>query len=330
MNQNRLTLLTKPIYIPGTPENRHGLSMGVASGMNSKTLGVLEAMPSIGMTGSPSSPCSIMIIEPLSLSSRDDPDALSKNIEALSDNPAMKVVWAEEQEFLRWPGNQREGLLKIVKAFASCNKYQERLTNPFIGDLPGSILRTPVNSSLFTPATKSLKIVAMGRVCTEKNIAGVVRLFDEIPDEFEKVYIGGQGMWGEASSAANTRLETAIESSVDRWIKIATRDQVAQELSTAWGYFNVSIYDVGCLSFLEAAMSGCHCFAWEFHPMFDEYKRVHRFKDYQGGAKRIVDVVNKAGVNPDMKMRAEVMRSHSYESFASQIESLVMGVIFDV
>ena len=92
---------------------------------------------------------------------------------------------------------------------------------------------------------------------------------------------------------------------------------------------NVSIYDVGCLSFLEAALSGCHCFAWDLHPMFDQYP-VHRFTDYDDGARVISNVFEEKGVCIAEELMRYVAERHSYPAFVSNLKKLSAEVLLDV
>ena len=332
MNQSNVGLYTKPIYIPKEETDPDKADVGhVRSGMNSKTFNIKEACPAIKLSGDPQVKCRVLFVEPLVLHQQNSlgKGGFSTNIAQLEQNPAIKVVWAEEQEFLRWCGADRQKILDMVDHFACSNQYQYNQFKSFLGDTPVSILRTPIDANFYKPdKTKKKRVVALGRICTEKNIEGVVEVFKNLPDDIEKVYLGGQRMWNEQANQVNTQLEQKVMDVVDVWEAAADREQVADELSQAWGYFNVSIYDVGCLSFLEAAMSGCHCFAWEFHPMFDEYDCVHRFFDYKEGADLMVNTLKEKGLAPDMAMRKQVSAMHNYASFNSQIKNLTAEVLF--
>ena len=317
---NNIAYFTKKIYLD---ENER-------SGMNSKSKYILEAIPEINATNDPAFPCHIMLVEPLGMHDpiEGEPDVFNVHLEKLQNNPAIKITWAEEQMLLRWGNAQRKRLLDTTRHLATCNLYLQQLISPFIEEIPTSILRTPVSSKVYFPQKKQPKIVAMGRVCPEKNISGVIKVFESLPDDIEKVYIGNQGMWAEADTPQNTEYEKELEDVVDRWEPNLTTEEVAEELSTAWGYYNVSIYDVGCLSFLEASMAGCHCFAWNFHPMFDEYVHVKRFTGEEEASSIILNTLESEGLTPDMKNLNHVKSMHDYDMFALALKTLVMEVIF--
>ena len=304
-------------------------------GMTSKTWETKSAYPEIEITADLSDKCMTMLIEPLVMHQRPEGDSditrseiFNNNISLMKDNPALKIAWSEEQELVRWRGKQRDQFLSLCNMLVVCNNYLQKQLSVYTRGVEKSILRTPINDEFYKPAEKkSRKIIAMGRICTAKNVEGVIQLFSHLPDNIEKVYIGNQLMWGVAPNQLNTDLERRLQKVVDRWIPLASREEVAKELSTALGYFNVSIYDVGCLSFLESAMSGCHCFAWKFHPMFDEYTACHRFVEYKEGAKRIVNVFDKSEGKADMNIRKQVHDWHSYASFRKQLNSIILQIM---
>ena len=334
MIKNKIGLFTKQIYIRGSFVGSGGNLRKVSSGMNSKTDYITEACPTIQPVFTPSHPFHVLLVEPLGMRQKfkehGDVDPFKANLKDMSDNSSIIIVWSEEQEILRWAGHERKMLFDKADYYVCSNKYLKNMTSPMAGDIPVSILRTPINDSLYYPANKIRKVIAMGRICMEKNIAGVIDVFKKLPSDVEKVYIGSQEMWAENENEANSKLEDGLVSVVDRVERDLTRTQIAHELSTAWGYFNVSIYDVGCLSFLESAMSGCHCFGWDYHPMFDEYKSVHRFFDYKDGADAIMDTMNLKGLVPDVEMRNEVVGMHSYDAFNQQLSGLLEEVIYNV
>ena len=328
---SQISLVTKNVY-------RKDLSrltqeeMIYICGMTSKTWNTTEAVPSIHTTSDIESAKGVALIEPLmmheGIQGQDRDEAFISNIEKIKASASIKIAWTEEQELLRWTGKQRGCFFHEVDHVACCNKYQHDMLSAYMSNIKTSILRTPINSEFYKPSPeKNRKVIAMGRVCSAKNIEGVIKMFELLPKDIEKVYIGNQSLWGSRKTVAHTELENSLQRVSDRWIPSATKEEVAIELATAMGYFNVSIYDVGCLSFLESAMSGCHCFAWRFHPMFNEYTQCHRFDQFEEGAALIAKVFDEAGDKPDMKMRAQVMSAHSYESFNNQLKNLLLEVM---
>jgi len=331
----KIVLATKRLYRKNLANMRKA-DMTAICGMTSKTWNTTDAKPAIATTSELDTSCQVMIVEPLVMhepksttEKMERSEIFGANMALLKANPAVKIAWAEEQELLKWRGSARDEFLAECVHLATCNEYHYNLLSTYVKKTPMSILRTPIDADFYKPAKKRRKGVALGRVCTAKNIEGVLEVFRHLPDDIETVYIGNQGLWGSKTNEDNTRLEEQIEELATRWIPAADRNEVAMELSTAAAYFNVSIYDVGCLSFLESAMSGCHCFAWRFHPMFDEYENCYRFDSYKEGAQLIADVLDASQGKADMEMRAEVEALHSYESFTDQLQKLILGV-FDV
>ena len=328
-------LITKDVYDKDLSEGVRNPSQNIC-GMTSKTWETQKAFPEITVSSDLSSECNMMLIEPLMMykkvnpeTEKDRSEVFNDNISLMKENRAVKLGWTEEQELLRWNGCQRKEFLSLCKVLLVCNQYLYRQLSVYAKQTttPMSILRTPIDDAFYMPKEKERKVVAMGRICAAKNIEGVIEVFKNLPDDIEKVYIGNQSMWGVAPNNSNTLLEKKLQDVVDRWIPLASRYEVASELSTALGYFNVSVYDVGCLSFLESAMSGCHCFAWTFHPMFDEYTQCHRFNGYKDGANLIKDVFDKSDGKWDAEMRNQVYDLHSYGAFRSQLNDIILQIM---
>ena len=328
---NNTALITNKTHIQdlssGVPKSGNKEGGNFLSGMTSKfwEAGCADYGLDIasGFTEDEHSKRNVLLVEPLSIHQGN----FVKNIEFLNSHPAVKICWTEEQEMLRWDGNTFSMFLDAVSHVACSNQYHYNLLSEFIKDVPMSVLRTPIDSGFFAPAEKEPKVVAIGRICYQKNIDGVLELFKNLPDGIEKVYIGSCKMWNESPKPEDLFLQEKISEVADRWIEEASRVDMAKELSTAWGYFNVSIYDVGCLSFLESAMAGCHCFAWDYHPMFDEYASVRRFKTPKEGAKLIAKTLKKVGLKPNKRTRSEIEGLHSHESFRKQLRTLIGSVM---
>ena len=335
--KSKFVLVTKEVYNKDLTKTTGDSSY--ICGMTSKTWEAKCAYPEMRVVSDLETPCNFMLIEPLLMRQHiANPDgdhdtrkkAFLQRMDHMKMNPALKLAWSEEQELLRWDGKSKDMFLAECKELLTCNQYHYKQLSSIAKDIPMRILRTPISSEFYAPAQKQMKVIAMGRVCSAKNVEGVIEIFKRLPSDIEKVYIGNQSMWGVAPNPINEQLEKSLQAVVDRWIPLASREEVARELSTALGYFNVSIYDVGCLSFLEAAMSACHCFAWRFHPMFDEYTACHRFTEYAEGAKLIADTLKAAENQSDMVMREQVYNWHSYEAFRKSVDTIILENVLGV
>ena len=169
----------------------------------------------------------------------------------------------------------------------------------------------------------------MGRVATCKNVRGIIDLFKALPDHIHKIYIGNVDLWGGKSTQYVKGVERGLQSELDsvcEWHPSLNKQDVAGILSESWGYVNMSRYDTGCLSFLESAMSGCHCFCWHPHPMFDEYSFINRFHGVEDGAEVIVSEFEK-GSGPNKSLRNYIVAKHGYESVRQSFKRIMAKVI---
>ena len=269
-----------------------------------------------------------LLVEPLSMNHNPNSDSTSKsfelNIEELKESRSFKVCWAEEQQLLRWQGKKREALLSAVSAIFVCNKYLQQLLRVYVRQ-PIKILRTPINTNRFAPDCKPKRVVAIGKVCIEKNIAGVMDLFSDLPSSWEKIFIGNAGLWGQEAKPVDKALEGQLKNVCD-WYPSLTQNEVAEIASNTFAYVNLARYDVGSLAFLEFASAGCHCFCWDFHPMFDEYQFVHRFDTPAEGAEKIIDTMAKERHNACTRARIAMESMHSYKAFRKQLKALTMEI----
>ena len=90
----------------------------------------------------------------------------------------------------------------------------------------------------------------------------------------------------------------------------------------------MSIYDIGCLFFLECGMAGVNFFAWNYHPMFDEYKHLRRFDTVEDGVLEIIDCFDQT-VSPNTALMAEIREKHSFEAFRRQLAEIVQEVFIN-
>lgn len=247
--------------------------------------------------------------------------------DALAEYQGVKLLWAEEQEVIRWWGGPRQAILDRVHAVLACNAYQEQLLKA-VCDKPITRLYTPIDASLYAVREKKPCVVAVGKVGLQKNTDTLIELFRLLKGRVETVYIGNAGLWGTYTYAEDRELERELASVVDVHIPSATAVEVAKVVGESLCYINMSVYDVGCLSYLEAAMAGCWCFSWDYHLMFDEYQHCQKVHDVADAAEQIIDRVTFECVPCDA-LRNEVHLKHSYDAFRTQLQRAVQEVIFD-
>lgn len=270
-----------------------------------------------------------LLVEPLSLNKHPDTtssnEAFNLNLNEIKERRGTNVIWTEEQQLLRWTGSKRDELLANADALLVCNNYLKNLLRAFIQQ-PIYILRTPIDQLLFRPAdAKKKRVVATSRVCIQKNIRDIITLFSHLPSTWEKVFIGNANLWGQPPTPVDLKLEGELANVCD-WIPTLSQQGIADLASDTLAYVNMSRYDVGCLSFLEFSMAGCHCFCWNYHPMFDEYVGVQRFISPLAGAEMIQNVINEYGDEPNAFIREMMIGNHSYTAFRQQLKELTLQV----
>lgn len=299
-----------------------------SSGMTSKVWNVHRAIPEIRVRDRIEESAIVHLVEPLWFVNKTD-----ERLQSIKDSQELTLLWAEEQELSRWNGNEMENVFNSVNGIAVCNEYYKQVITEFVGYRKIHVLRTPIDSHWFQPATgpKEPFIVGIGQISHEKNILDLCDLFKRVRNldygdkpKLQSVYIGNSEMWAE-NTYHNREAGQEVGRSADIWIPSANRREVAEWLSKSWGYVNMSIYDVGCLSFLEAGMAGCHAFCWNEHPMFDEYP-VTRFDDAEAGAKAIHEEYmadDHAHLKDDVKLMHHIRHHHSYNSFRAQLSNVI-------
>lgn len=299
-------------------------------GMNAKAWNVLRAIDTklIGsisdateIPGFSSAKCCILI-DPLMMHPKGaDPFQM---IEEIAEFDALKILWAEEQELMRWTHQKRLMMIDAVDAVAVSNEYLASVFDEF--GIDSSVLYTPIDSTFYKPAkTKKPHLVGLGQVSYAKNIPDLIELFKAVNSssaELETVFVGGSELWGQPGRETDRALEKELGNNCTH-IKSASRADVAEILGEAWGFVSMTRYDVGSLSFLESATSGCHCFGWYNHPQFDEYKSVNRFEDSKNGAETIIEKYSEVGNSPDNSIRTEVSKKHSFNNFQKALDNLI-------
>ena len=322
---NNITYTTRKLYVKDDmdfipTEKTPG------GGVVTKIANIMKASPKIEVGTSFADLGHIALIDPLAIK---DGGGWKANIEALKKSPSIKILWAEEQEILRWSGNSLADMCSAVDVIAVSNEYLSQLVVPIVPEvMPVKILYTPIDSDTFSPAKKKRQVIVVGKVGLQKNTNAIIEFYKGLPEDISKVYIGSPGMWGSVQYPTDLELQAQLKEVCDKYIESAPYSEVAQHVSRSSIYLNMSIYDVGCLSFLEAATAGCHCFCWNYHPMFDEYENVNRFESVDEGVAMVKALFDSKPKLTDKKMRTEVMAKHSYASFNAQLKALIQGVFF--
>ena len=328
---NNISMVTKGSYLNNSDKDLPGVTRP-GGGMNTKIWNMKRAVPELHTTSNYDEARLIALIEPLWFyddynwnTAEGDETDFDKRVRLIRESDRVNYLFAEEAEFTRWTGKQQADVLDAVDGFLVSNKYLQQQVKAFAPRKEPQILYTPIDSNLFVPREKKRQVVALSTVCVEKNIADVIKIFDALPKDIHKLYIGSATTWGEALPHGK-QLEMKVANAADEWIESATHETVAERLGESAVYLNCSRYDVGCLSFLEAAMCGCWCVTDAHHPMFNEYPTTPFFS--------LQDAVDKIGVcveadelgtlEVDFKLRKHVETKHGYHTFIEKLQELVL------
>ena len=334
-SMQHVALVTKQSWIDAKPTERPRTGVP-GGGIVAKTQYIKEAVPEITLTSDYGTDKIVLLIEPLSFHENKQRGIsnLEDNLESLESSKSLKILWIEEQEPLRWTGNLLNRVLKTVDAVAVSNKYLKQQLEPMIDQHKLDILYTPIPENRWAtnnPMDRKNEVIAVGQISMRKNIPDIVSLFNELDGgETDTLFLGNAGLWGDVELAFDKKLEREVEEAATRWIPYASRNEISQIEARSKVYVNMSIYDVGCLSFLEAAMAGCVCLCWDYHPMFDEYVHCVRFDGVEDGAEMVEKmIVNDAlWENKSMGIQNEVREKHGYRAFRENLRRVIDGALY--
>ena len=299
-------------------EGKHG------GGIVTKYLYVKTCLPDLHVTDDCSDPNlkQMLLIEPIFIE-RD----YSEKLEALRKHRGIKLLWAEEQAVFRWDPEQRKRIFDAVDGLVACNLYQKQLLQVIAGELPIYVLRSPIPEITEVSDHREKRVIAVSKIGLQKNTDAILKVFESLPEGIEKVFLGNAGLWGSHRYLYDLAIEEQIAETADRHITGASLAEVSEILSTSAIYLSMTIYDVGSLAFLEAGMSGCTCVCWDYHPMFDEYSSVVRFRDVDEAVK-VIERRMEQPATIDAQMRAEIIEKHSAEQFENALKSLFLEVFY--
>ena len=271
----------------------------------------------------------IVLIEPLSLRLKKGvaEKVVAGKMEKLEQHTGIKLLWCEEQTVFRWSHKIQRMILSTIDGFVACNQYQKQLLETLPFDKPIYTLYTPIDADIYRPVEKKKQVIVASKVGLQKNSQAIIKLFKQLPEDVHTVYVGNSDMWGRHTYECDREFERGLETAADTYIKSASPLETAKWICESLAGINMSIYDVGSLFFLESAMAGCNFFAWNYHPMFDEYEHVDRFNTLEDGLPQMIEQFEKC--EPNTALQNEVAAKHSFESFRQQLGNVVKEVFLN-
>lgn len=300
-------------------------------GIVTKYLSFSKCCPNIHFTSDFGDPDlrPVVLIEPLAIRMRDVVTEVVADgkMEKLEQHKGVKLLWCEEQTVFRWSYEVQYRVFSLLDGLIASNRYQKQLLETLPFDLPVYTLYTPIDADLFHIVPKKKQIVVAAKVGLQKNTQAVIELFKRLPADIHKVYIGNAEMWGKVTYDVDKDLQKAVAEVADTYIKAASPIKTAEYIRESLVGINMSIYDVGSLSFLESGMSGCDFFAWGYHPMFDEYEHVTRFDTLADGLPKIIERFE--SLQPNTALQQEIAAKHSFEAFRGQLGNVIQEVFLN-
>ena len=264
----------------------------------------------------------IIIVEPMVFHHGDMPT--EQKLEFLKEKPGIKMLWCEEQAVFRWKGELRKKVFDVFDVLLACNQYQAQLLKVIAPDMPILVLYTPIDSDVFYPENKRRQIVYTGKLGLQKNTDTLIELYQRLSDiDVRTVCIGNAALWGDYVYEHDKEIEMEMSQVADEYIATASMLETAEHVNVSSMGINFSIYDVGSLQFLESATAGCHFFAWDYHPMFDESDNVKRFSHIEDA----VFVIEKTADLWDKNLQHEISQKHSFEAFQTQLKTIISEVM---
>ena len=267
-----------------------------------------------------------LLIEPLyfRMSQMLTAEDAIEDLEVLKAHPATKILYCSEMEVFRWTGRFRKELLELCDAVTCNSDYQASLFRALNITDPHRLI-DPIPADAFQPLPKRLQVVAMGRISEIKGSPFIAKLFKALkPTPMETVFVGGAGLWGEASET-DLALEAEIRKYTDVFHQNIISQFVPKAIGTAAFFVGNSIHDVFSSSHAEALMSGCISVSGE-HPIYAERPGF--------GSKTVGDVIETIqkltkGFQklPDPQLgqaaREWAVKNVSFETFTSQLTALL-------
>lgn len=324
-----VSCITRPNWVNPETLNTKPESGNGGGGVVTKYLSFAKCCPNIHFTDDFADPDLkfIVLIEPLSIRIKDvvAEEIVDGKMEKLQQHKGIKLLWCEEQTVFRWSDKVQQKIFNSVDGLVACNQYQKQLLEKLPCGLPIYTLYTPIDADVYYPEKKKRQIVVASKVGLQKNTQAVIKLFEQLPSDIQKVYIGSAEMWGKCTYEYDKELEKGLARTADTYIKSASPLETAKYIRESLVGINMSIYDVGSLFFLESAMAGCHFFAWNYHPMFDEYTTVNRFDNIDDGLPKIIDCFENQ-TEENNALRDEISQKHSFNAFKAQLGNIIQEV----
>ena len=202
---------------------------------------------------------------------------MDQAIEAYTSHAAtIKILYSTEISMLEIPAGIRHRIFEVSDVVTTpCAWLRDFYEMQSVGSMR---LCDPVPPEFHGPdSQKTLSVVAMGRISTDKNAEKILKIFKALRGKsIKKIYIGGASLWGHADPV-DEGLERAIRAESDEFHYNLTQPQVAETLAEAGCAVFDTFHDTGSESNLEACMAGVVSF-YGSHGLWTERPGVHNLQ----------------------------------------------------
>ena len=208
-----------------------------------------------------------LVVEPYWFWEQPDMEDAVTNYEKAKS--LYKILYSSELTLLEIPTTLRH---RIVNASHVVTTPCDWLSGWYtMQDIDSIRLCDPVPESEFyrPDTTKTMSVVAMGRISTDKNSAKVIDIFQALKDEpIRTIYIGGANMWGD-SDIVDEKLESDLRVVADEFHHNLPQSEIASQLSKISCAIFDTFHETGSESNLECCMAGVTGF-YGVHGLWDE------------------------------------------------------------
>ena len=308
-------------FVPTLPPSNRNPGGGVAT----KLLNLKAAIPSIKVVTDIAQAESINITECLWFNESSETDSFQARVDKYVASKSFKILWTSDTEFARWQGEERDAIFDASDIIAGNSKYMVNILRAFAAD--AMLLTDPIDVDSIKPASKRPQVFGIGNVGIEKNIDAIINIFEHLDladTEIETFYIGSPSVWGLNIRGFTSKvLDRRLTSACDFRVPNASRKEVRDYISPAWGYVADSRYDTFCYGMVEAMLAGCWLFCGK-HLIYNE-RPCLRFDTPAEAAKLITETFEEKPKSINNEAREHVIENYSLEAFRSQLTGLIGG-----
>lgn len=263
-----------------------------------------------------------VIVDPSWFRWRGDSKEIEDCVLEYERHPATtKILYSTEISLLEIDVSLRN---RIVEASSVVTTPCEWLRSMYQTQNIESVhLCDPVPEEVFynPNSAKTVSVVGMSRISTEKNSEMVLEVFKQLEGkQIERIYIGSADLWG-SKDKIDSDLEHQIRNNCDTFHRNLSQPELAKKLeSIGCGIFD-TYHETGSESNLEASMAGVISF-YGTHGLWDERPGIKGLYTVDGFVEAIAQETNNFRRPPlkSHRQKAEqwALDNCSYDQFLTE------------